>query len=116
MASGLAPRQCPLTGQQEFSRPNLLNAVGYGPTILTGRSSPRGLRNGAAAKAWTEAQAFVVYGACPLQCLFAPKANPASNIYQGGVRMPILLIIPLMVRTPYGAGRRDYGYCVTRRM
>ena len=24
--------------------------------------------------------------------------------------MPILLIIPLMVRTPYGAGRRDYGY------
>jgi len=27
------------------------------------------------------------------------------TIYQGGVRMPILLIIPLMVRTRYGATR-----------
>jgi hypothetical protein len=41
-----------------------LNAIGYDLTIAAGRS-PRGLRNGAAAKAWTQVQAFVVYWGFP---------------------------------------------------
>jgi hypothetical protein len=57
------------------NRPNPLNAIGYSPIIIFGHS-PRGLRNGAAAKAWTEVQAFVVYGASPL-LLPASRTHPS---------------------------------------